>query len=85
MTYSISDLLSKFSDNILKLQKNKILPESLNINIVYGSDFYKSAIPKNNKEIRSDLSEKLKKCSNTIGANYEEYYFNNAQYFSLSK
>ena len=85
LTYSISDLLSKFSDNILKLQKNKILPESLNINIVYGSDFYKSAIPKNNKEIRSDLSEKLKKCSNTIGANYEEYYFNNAQYFSISK
>lgn len=85
LTHSISNLLSKYSDRILKLQKNKILPGVLNINIVYDSNLYKSFSKNLNEEIRSNLIEELKKCSDQIGAKYEKVYFNNEEYFSISK
>ena len=85
LTHSISNLLSKYSDRILKLQKNKILPGALNINIVYDSNLYKSFSKNLNEEIRSNLIEELKKCSDQIGAKYEKVYFNNEEYFSISK
>ena len=36
LEYSISDLISRVSDSVTKLQKYRILPKNININITYG-------------------------------------------------
>lgn len=82
LEYSISDLISKVSDCILKLQKYRILPENININITYGS---KILSLQKSKKVDKNLIESVKDCANTLGMEYEECKFNGEDYFSITK
>ena len=82
LEYSISDLISKVSDCILKLQKYRILPENININITYGS---KILSLQKSKKVDKNLIESVKNCANTLGMEYEECKFNGEDYFSITK
>lgn len=82
LEYSISDLISKVSDCILKLQKYRILPENININITYGS---KILSLQKSKKVDENLIESVKDCANTLGMEYEECKFNGEDYFSITK
>jgi hypothetical protein len=82
LEYSISDLISKVSDCILKLQKYRILPENININITYGS---KMLSLQKSKEVDENLIKSVKDCANTLGMEYEECKFNGEDYFSITK
>lgn len=82
LEYSISDLISKVSDCILKLQKYRILPENININITYGS---KMLTLQKSKEVDENLIKSVKDCANTLGMEYKECKFNGEDYFSITK
>mgnify|MGYP000436560035 FL=1 len=82
LEYSISDLISRVSDSILKLQKHRILPENININITYSS---KLLTLNKKKEIDENLIESVKNCSHTLGMDYEEFKLNGEDYFSITK
>lgn len=82
LEYSISDLISKVSDCIFKLQKYRILPENININITYGS---KMLSLQKSKEVDENLIKSVKDCANTLGMEYEECKFNGEDYFSITK
>lgn len=82
LEYSISDLISKVSDSILKLQKYRILPKNMNINITYGS---KMLTLQKNKKVDENLIKSVKDCANTLGMEYEEFKLNGEDYFSITK
>lgn len=82
LEYSISDLISRVSDSVAKLQKYRILPKNININITYGS---KMLTLQKSKEVDKNLIESVKKCANTLGMEYEECKFNGEDYFSITK
>lgn len=82
LEYSISDLISRVSDSVTKLQKYRILPKNININITYGS---KMLTLQKSKKVDKNLIESVKKCANTLGMEYEECKFNGEDYFSITK
>lgn len=82
LEYSISDLISRLSDSILKLQKYRILPKNMNINITYGS---KMLTLQKSKEVDESLIKSVKDCANALGMEYEECKFNGEDYFSITK
>lgn len=82
LEYSISDLISRLSDSILKLQKYRILPKNMNINITYGS---KMLTLQKSKEVDESLIKSVKNCANALGMEYEECKFNGEDYFSITK
>ena len=82
LEYSISDLISRVSDSILKLQKYRILPKNMNINITYGS---KMLTLQKNKKVDENLIKSVKDCANTLGMEYEEFKLNGEDYFSITK
>lgn len=82
LEYSISDLISRLSDSIFKLQKYRILPKNMNINITYGS---KMLTLQKSKEVDESLIKSLKDCANTLGMEYEECKLNGEDYFSITK
>lgn len=82
LEYSISDLISSVSDSILKLQKYRILPKNMNINITYGS---KMLTLQKNKKVDENLIKSVKDCANTLGMEYEEFKLNGEDYFSITK
>lgn len=82
LEHSISDLISRVSDSILKLQKHRILPKNININITYGS---KMLTLQKSKEVDENLIKSVKDCANTLGMEYEECKFNGEDYFSITK
>ena len=82
LEYSISDLISRVSDSILKLQKYRILPKNMNINITYGSEMLTL---QKNKKVDENLIKSVKDCANTLGMEYEEFKLNGEDYFSITK
>ena len=82
LEYSISDLISRVSDSVTKLQKYRILPKNININITYGS---KMLTLQRSKKVDKNLIESVKKCANTLGMDYEEFKLNGEDYFSITK
>ena len=82
LEYSISDLISRVSDSVTKLQKYRILPKNININITYGS---KMLTLQKSKKVDKNLIESIKKCANTLGMEYEEFKLNGEDYFSITK
>lgn len=82
LEYSISDLISRVSDSVTKLQKYRILPKNININITYGS---KMLTLQKSKKVDKNLIESVKKCANTLGMEYEEFKLNGEDYFSITK
>lgn len=82
LEYSISDLISRVSDSVTNLQKYRILPKNININITYSS---KMLTLQKIKKIDKSLIKSVKDCANTLGMDYEEFKLNGEDYFSITK